>query len=460
MKTKPKPNKPTQTHNEILDKIAKAGVTNLKFELEAHLDRGESFGSHYDDCDDCRGGRVDCDNCSGRGVVTLARTTNGNSEITEECNHCDGDGYITCDYCDGSGRVEADNDDWSASMCLAYILKYMGIEYSELMEGHTEDSSSARALGLGDMSYAEFYNDGSVDSEFTFTLPIDKAHLAVKASEAIRALADEIGNGLNVEGAGAHITALWSDSYPADTRLQADKIENFRTEVSKLLPALFLMCSPDGKSRGMQYRYPRVSRNDKYSAIYTHGDTCIEYRLPETCYDEPEMLWEYLSAIAGTLEFYSNKVIPMKELGYVLPETYQVQGMYQTKAALKALNNGLTVLKPTDKTVAEIKRKRKVNVTFKDIARKEAKLMAEAARKYADYIRRWERDRKLQLEYYLDVIKAGNIGLSSDQMRLVAEGRAKEVVEQLEVLSPSRPITLRQYQNNYIRQEGGVLCAE
>lgn len=62
-------------------------------------------GNGYVDCDYC-GGRGDyqCDECEGSGELTC-KVCDGSGEIEgERCDECDGRGVTSCDYCEGDGR--------------------------------------------------------------------------------------------------------------------------------------------------------------------------------------------------------------------------------------------------------------------------------------------------------------------------------------------------------------------
>jgi hypothetical protein len=300
-------------------RLKKAGFTHIKIELEADMNRPDD-GPDREYCSECDGGWRNCDNGCDDGrlhdgpepecylytgpdgeTITgwyFDRPGDGWSrqqnpeweawnETTTACE-CAGDS-VPCDNCDGSGYLESDSDGFAdEDYCHDWIL-------GEL----TPETRAA-------LTYSKFYNDGSVDSELTFTMPIDQAHLAVEVMEAFRALGDEIGNGFETTNAGMHLSLLTSGTYPTRRPLNEAGITNFKLQVAKLLPALYAAATHNGTTRSLDYRRPQIAARDKYSAIFTHDDTCLEYRLFDTCYDQPEALLEKYRIMAATIKYYAN----------------------------------------------------------------------------------------------------------------------------------------------------------
>jgi len=283
-----------------VEAIKDAGFGYVKVELEAQLRRPyDSDEGEYEDCPDCDDGYVDCDECNGDGYVEveLTRPDGSTSDMTEEvtCDDCYGDGHHDCSNCEGSGEVyvEGNGDDFGS------------VDYCEdfIMEQLSDEAKSA-------LIYKRFYNDGSVDSEFTFTISVDKVKVLPEIIDSFNKLAAAVGNGMDVDGAGMHVAVLPHESngrypVPSSFDMPADKLQNFTTEVTKLLPALFIAATSGNFTRGLNYRHPKIER-DKYSAIHIVGGRCFEYRLFETCYQRPEAIFEYLQTIARTLEYYKD----------------------------------------------------------------------------------------------------------------------------------------------------------
>lgn len=348
-----------KTLDRAVRQIEDAGFGYIKLELEAQLDRDASDDS---DCYDCDGrGEVSCYNCDGDGAVDTGETVGVNSEIVyAECGDCDGSGENSCSDCDGSGNRYSDSGYSDEYECQQFIVDRLSDEAKDALV------------------YGNFYNDGSVDSEYTMTIPTSAVHLLPEYIEAFKDLADEIGNGMDVDGAGMHISVLPKEcegSYPVrNWTMPTANARNFARQNQKLLPALFFLASANSRSRGLSYRMPRISDEDKYSAIYTHGDTCFEYRLFETCYDKPEVIFDYIKVIANTLKFYADPTLQAKTLNKTFSfgdSGYSLSRFFDTPDQLKVLNAQISTLKPSDKTIKTLKLERNVPLTVKSILDKQ-----------------------------------------------------------------------------------------
>lgn len=269
---------------KALAAIHAKGFTHIKVELEARLARGNN-SVH---CDKCREGWNNCNKCGSKGF-TSKNIKIAPFVLVTECRHCEGDGAIECGNCNGRGYTRGGADvEW----CQQYLESHLSKE-------------TRKAL-----VYGRFYDDGSVDSEYTFTLPIKKAHLVIEVMEAFQKVAQGIGNGLSEENAGMHISVLPSGVYPCDSDLlKPEYMKNFRTEVTKLLPALYFVAGHTSSTRSLRYRSPQVSNYNKYVAIYTHGDTSIEYRIFDPCFGNLEVFYDKVEVIAATLKYYSTEKV-------------------------------------------------------------------------------------------------------------------------------------------------------
>lgn len=295
--------------------IEDAGFGYLKVELEAQLERPRGYDDYeYQSCEHCEGrGNHDCEDCDGEGYqeVELTRPDGSVSDITEEvtCDNCSGDGTYECSECEGEGEVEVNvsgEELGDEDNCQEFI-------YSTL----SEEAKKA-------IIYGKFYNDGSVDSEFTFTIKASDAKHLPEIVDSFNKLAEEVGNGMDVDGAGMHIAVLPKESngvYPVrNFALDNAKLQNFTTEVTKLLPALYIAATSGNFTRALNYRMPQID-TEKYSAIHkvysrdSGGIGCLEYRLFETCYQRPDAIFEYLETIARTLEYYKDPTKKVKTIG-------------------------------------------------------------------------------------------------------------------------------------------------
>lgn len=328
--------------DKTIKQIKKAGFNFVKVELEAQLNRGSP-------------GYDDCYNCDGRGFI---------EDETE--------GEIECLDCGGEGRV-CSNEDFSDELsCNEFIMERLrSIGLAELKSREiyfehcgNECSYETEYTPVFPLTYAAFYCDGSVDSEFTFTIAIEQIEKVLDVINAFKSLADAIGNGIEVEGAGLHISVLPSGDYPCQGYLPEAKMRNFRTEVAKLLPALFISAASGNFTRGYDFRYPRVSSGEKYSAIYTHHGTCIEYRLFETCYQRPEAFFEFMGTIAKTLDYYID---PNKKIE--ASENYPVYAgglkkLVETEQQVKVISKSLKHVIPYGYTMSEFIGHREIDLSL------------------------------------------------------------------------------------------------
>lgn len=367
---------------ELIKKdIKDAGFGFIKVELEAELGRGGE-DSRYEHCEDCDGrGNTDCEQCEGHGTLTSElRTTSGRllDETEEiECDECYGSGEQECGYCYGEGEVERESTDFGdEDDCGRFILENVSKEAADAL------------------NYSEFYDDGSVDSEFTFTLPIEKAHLLPEFINAFSKLADAIGNEIEVEGAGMHISVLMQETngvYPANhVDLNSRKVENFKNEVTKLLPALFIAACSGNFTRELGYRHPKVDW-DKYSAINIFGSG-FEYRVFETCYQRPEAIFEFLGTIARTLEYYKDTSKKVEALGkeYAWYSSYGLEGMMKTPDQVRILKNQLKHVTPKGLTVKKLTDNREIKLSVMEATKGYGKAVSRAKAMYKEHVKAYD----------------------------------------------------------------------
>lgn len=330
MKTIKLPRVPKSTTQAIV-KIKEKGFPYIKIELEANLHRGDRERS----CDDCNDGYNPCVDCNSTGFITLENDTEA------ECRDCMGDGSIEHSDCGGTGyeRTEYDTD-----------------ECYDLLRSHL----SAHTLNI--LAFDKFYDDGSVDSEYTFTIPVDELASAIEIIDAFKALSREITgeSSVDINNAGMHISLLTESKYPTYHELPSRYISNFKREVTKLLPALYFLGTHNHRTRSLEYRYPKVSSEDKYSAIYTHSDTCLEYRLFDPCFDEPLALYEKVETIAATLNYFSTHKTKANYNAFYIPSESQLKAWFNTLPNYQVLEACLPSLKPARKTSKKLLEERRV----------------------------------------------------------------------------------------------------
>lgn len=360
---------------DAVKRIKEAGFSYIKVELEGDIGRdGER------ECDNCYGeGSEDCSYCGGEGFVDSGRSTLLSGEsVLEECSECYGDGRVNCDNCDGQGNCGSYMDE---STCEEFMKSCVPSEV------------------LGRLVYGSFYEDGSVDSEFTFTVKVEDVEDVIHWIEAFKALAEECSDssGIDVSGAGMHIAVLPTESngvYPVrNYAMPRAKVRNFTSEITKLMPALFFLASADHHSRDLGYRRPRVGE-DKYNAVSTQDDTCYEFRVFETCYDKPEAFFDYVQTIANCLKFHADPTLKVKALGkqFGFNDGDIVARFFETPEQLRILNATVKHIKPTDKTLKKLKQERGIHYTMKSLTIKEKK---ERARLHADYLEYARKQREI-----------------------------------------------------------------
>jgi hypothetical protein len=315
--------------------------TAIKIELEAFFGR--------------EGNSRPCSTCDGRGR-TLCNDCLGD---TEECPFCDDECTIECSSCHAQRPDNTNNRHMSLEQCHTYV-----------MEAVSKEARDA-------LVYANTYYDGSVDTELTLTLPIDKARYAVEFLRAFNELGKYIGNGANVSGAGMHIAILNSPdcNYPYGNRMDSRRALNFKYSMTRLMPALFFLASSDHRSRHLNYRHPEVNLVSKYAAI-TGQNGCFEYRVFETCYQRPEAILDNLCIIANTLKYYSYRKITHPFFGKIGPVGFNdlgqgVERFFKQENNYRALLAGVKLLKPSYKTIKDLRRERNFKITLADIRRKE-----------------------------------------------------------------------------------------
>ena len=390
-------------------KKSQFGVTAIKVELEAQLNRGRS--DHCGDCHDgmrycdyCEEGRSECSECYGSGEVE-------GDEGQENCGDCDGEGYYNCSDCDGEWRWECgdcdggDDNFSDERQCHDFILERL-VPLGLAEEIGDEDYSYARKYKPKlPLVFSKFYNDGSVDSEHTFTLSIENPEtvlLLPKFLEIFNELADAVGGDVETEGAGMHIALLQTEAgiYPdRDWTPQSGHMRNFRRSMNLLLPALYFLSSPNDISRSLSYRRPRIeiegTDGSKYFAI-NYGRGALEFRIFETCYANPEMILDNLVVIGNAMRYWRasylnpglDKIATSVRFGK--DDSNDLSRFYQKVEHLELLNEGLKRLKPSYLSVKEVKAQRNFKTSKMTLKKRDEKLSDDAKLEYKEYSNRFD----------------------------------------------------------------------
>lgn len=380
-------------------------ATAIKVELEAELRRGDDESS----CSVCDGqSTYPCLECSGVWSTYYCNDDCSSDCSDHNCDYCE-EGIQTCDNCDGQST------EYGIKACYELIMEklqqYGLSEYiAERTISNHKDDYISHWLPKGALSYIEFYNDGSVDSELTFTLKLNKIKnifLLPKIIQAFKDLGDEVGNGIDIEGAGMHM-ALLHDSdgiyrpHQECSRVNGERHNNFTKSMTLLLPALYFLSSTSNQTRGLEYRIPRVSRslpaneygwgteNPKYSAVAYRGNS-LEFRIFDTCYDNPEQALDNVVVMSRCLRYWRTTYKP-SGLAKITSSTHfgsdqgrDLSRLYQTVHHIDLLNAGLRVLKPEYYHIKDIKQQRKFKTTKRTLDSNLKKQFKDAESRYKEY---------------------------------------------------------------------------
>jgi hypothetical protein len=234
-----------------------------------------------------------------------------------------------------------------------------------------------------------------------------------------------------------HIAILPEEAegtYPCRVRLPSSKVQNFKTEVGKLLPALYFLGASGHRTRSMSYRNPKIE-DDKYSAICTHNGTAFEYRVFETCYDRPEAIYDFVQVIANTLKFYDDPTLKVKALGkkFGFHKTTSVAKYYDTPEQLRILNATVKYLKPEDKSFKALKAERGLYYSVKSLSIKEKQKIGQLRQDYQEYKKHYDYISERPLDTHeksqVDWLIVEQDVLPDEAERLVKERRQGSLVD-------------------------------
>lgn len=101
-------------------------------------------------CDECEDGRVECPECEGSGELE-------GEEGNEECDQCNGEGYVDCDWCYGEGEQQCGDCDGEGELASEDEYVTMNTEYwifygDEVLRELTEESEK----GIGGMYFEPY----------------------------------------------------------------------------------------------------------------------------------------------------------------------------------------------------------------------------------------------------------------------------------------------------------------
>lgn len=208
--------------------------------------------------------------------------------------------------------------------------------------------------------YEHAYFDGSVDTEYTFTIPVEDidmiehitrvfydicAHqlasrmgIRTSSNNAIpKGAADDLFSTL-IYNSGIHISLLEEGNYARYEErhvLDPDGLKRVEKFVRNAYMLLYYISTPYSFTRQTTYRRAFVGNDiytrhnfspaddQKQSMIYTHGKSMFEFRIFDPVFQKEEYIRNYMSIILKVMDIYKNNV---KEKDIVISE--QSDGNY------------------------------------------------------------------------------------------------------------------------------------
>lgn len=395
---------------QAVRELKRKGVTGIKVELEGTMQR-RSVRVNYEACTDCRGdGRIECEDCTGIGWVV----DDEGYETDDECESCESIGRVRCSTCVGQGKINvSDKIDFSND---TIAFKWFLDKLSEKLKTKHKSPNMNYASDIYPwLSFMKLYYDGSVDTEVTFTIRLDKVknifYIPV-IIEVFKEMAEEIGKGLDVRGAGMHTALIFdedcrypnTDSFPFDS----EEMNNFKRSVQQLLPAFYFLATATKRARPLGYRPPTVGGSGKHTAIGYNGGA-IEFRIFDTCYERPEASIDNIVVINNIMKYMSKRYkspkilekVGKEEINFGRNEGQTLERFYLQTDKVDALYAGLPLIKPAYYTVDELCAQREFSITKESLLQREENEREAIAVEYAEYSERfaWQvRVRKKQYQ--------------------------------------------------------------
>lgn len=453
-------------------KRSQYGATAIKVELEGRLNRRDRNYNGREYCDTCHGdGNVECTTCDAEGrtfctdddcVDYIDSEGHCSDDTCESCDDCDGNGTISCtaEDCDDGYKPRSDavdDRDWGdLTVCQDFILEHLsqyGLaeEYDSDNETH-EINGNSRVGDLGDwvpvgaLRYCMLYNDPSVDTECTMTLLLDRSEnilLLPKLVEAFIALGEAVGNGVNIDNAGMHMSLINDpegtyDEYASRPPRDNVRFQNFRRSMSLLMPALFFLGASCENTRSLHFRQPMVAVDEKYSAVFWVGTT-LEFRVFDPCYERPEQILDNFVVMKNCMRYWSDSFISPRLDKITTGTKFGVDGndrtdrFYSTVQHVDLLNAGLKKLKPSYKTIKQLKLERKFDTSKRKLNAEVNKLKKAAVTEYKEYVSREQWLHEIQIvrytEHFMSRVHPADEKARKEAIK-EAEKQAKEVVKQ------------------------------
>lgn len=401
--------------------------TAVKIELEGRLNRDREYDDSREICSTCEGnGYIVCDNCDNSGWIGFNPAIHNDSDRMCEsgcgcdgydrapCPTCESSGTRLCLDCDGGYQESEESRDWSSNtVCQDFILEYLsqfglGKRIRTPLDRRTAERRTVRHRNYspkGALRFCHFYHDPSVDSECTMTLMLKKPEdvlLLPKLIEAFNALGEAVGSGVDTTNAGMHISLIkdangYYDEHAERTAVDIRRFRNFKRSMALLMPALYFLGATGEKTRSLYFRQPRIDDYEKHSAIYYIGTT-VEFRVFDPCYDNPEQVLDNFVVMANAMQYWAStykdprldKAIKARSIRFGHDDSDRTDRFFSTVKHIDLLNAGLRKLKPSYRTIRELKKQRGFKTTKGTFAAKERELRRQAELSYLEYSDRFD----------------------------------------------------------------------
>ena len=421
--------------------LKEKGVTGIKLELEGTMQR-RSVSIQYERCSDCDGnGSRECADCNG-----LGWQVDSEGFENDECTTCESRGAYNCTTCAGNGRTARDGQvDWSSdSIAFQWFVDRLATRLGQ--EKRRTPTQNYDTDIFPWLSFAKLYYDGSVDTEVTFTVRLDNEEnifLIPEVLEVYKEMAETIGRGLDVRGAGMHTALIFDEDcrYPNTSSFPYTETQkdNFQRSISQLLPAFYFLATATQRSRAIgSYRPPVVGGSGKQTAIGYNGGA-IEFRIFDTCYERPEATLDNIVVLKNVMQYMSSryknpniaKEIGKSSINFGNDDNQMLSRLYVTADQIGVLYAGLPKLMPEYYTVEELCEQRSFKRTLGDAETVAREQREQAEMEYAEYEERFEYQVKAR-EYELKSYSMRNLvdRMSSDDLRKMKSEDIEKMVKE------------------------------
>jgi hypothetical protein len=382
-------------------------------------------------------------------------------------------------------NLDRNNDENDCAELIAgYLAEALGHNLPELYDDDDGNEGTQATNPFPEISFFRFYNDGSVDSELTITVKLDKPeniYILPKIVEVWNTFCQEAGNGyIDLDGAGMHMALLnTSDaSYPSTpTEANRYRFWNYRKSMTMLLPALYFLGTHCDRSRGLEYRRPIVSTTDmdhgyeKYAAV-NYGCGALEFRVFDTCYDKPEAILDNFVVMANTMRYWTTtyrssgmeNICSSTEFGN--DRDYTLSRFYVTTEHIDLLNHGLMRIKPAYKAIRELKQERRFTLNRGSFTRQQRQAEIDAENDYNEYLERFKwtlEARKLYFlaDRYSDIgSKYRDLPTTAEKTAAIKDEAEKYVKDYEKSYFKEKDTYIKNYVKRQLHVEGNfTLCA-